>query len=247
MGKIKAYIVDDEKENIDILRYFIDKFCKEIEIVGFSHKANNAISAINDKKPQLIFLDIMLDEGTGFDLLEAINYRNYNVIFITAFNEYAIKAFKYNAIDYVLKPIIIEELTNAVDKVTAKISQDPQVLDDANDFFLNGLDFVPIPSMKKIDFIKHSDITYLKSDGRYTVVNLVDDDLILATKNLGDFERSLASKGFYRIHHSYIVNLAHVTAINKAAGNYCELINGIALPIAKRRQERLHEYLGLKS
>lgn len=253
MEKITAVIVDDEINNVDLLCHFLTKYCPLIEIVGKSTTKNEGIELVNQLKPKILFLDIMLDEGTGFDLLEDITFTETKVIFVTAFDKYAIKAFKYSAIDYLLKPIDIEELILAVNRAYADIEKDQYTetkqIQQAYKTITNNtlpLALIALPSVEKVDFIKIENIIYLKSEGRYTIFNLKDNKQIVATKNLGEYESMLDAHIFFRIHNSYIINLNEVTAINKAAGNYCEMCNGESLPIAKRRQDQLNRFLKLK-
>ncbi|MBL4662770.1 MAG: response regulator transcription factor, partial [Flavobacteriaceae bacterium] len=247
-----AVIIDDEINNINLLIHFIQKYCPLINTVGTASTKDEAITVINITKPKIVFLDIILDEGTGFDLLEEITYKKSKVIFVTAFDEYAIKAFKYNAIDYLLKPIEIEELVLAVNKACKDIDEGSftrnNQINKLNDSLNNKveLDFIAVPSLKKIDFVKLEDIIYLKSSGRYTDFFLKNNRKITASRNLGEFENIIDKTLFFRIHNSYIVNLRHVLNINKADGNYCKMSTQESIPIAKRRQEALHRFLRIK-
>jgi len=252
MNNISAVVVDDEINNNELLIHFLKQYCPYIDIVGSAITKAEAIEIINSKKPQLIFLDIILDQGTGFDVLESVDYSESKVIFVTSFNEFAVKAFRYNAIDYIMKPIEIEELISAVAKAYKDLEsnfyterQQIDLLSKTIDDYDN-LNIIAVPSMDRIDFINLEDIIYFKSDGRYTNFYIKNKKNLMATKNIGDYEKTLENSHFFRIHNSYIINLMHVVNINKAAGNYCEMSNGDLLPIAKRRQDQLHRFLGLK-
>lgn len=253
MSKIKAIMVDDEVNNTDLLSHFLSKYCPVVDCIGIANTKQDGLDLINKREPELIFLDIMLDEGTGFDLLEGLNYSKYKVIFVTAFDDHAIKAFKYNALDYILKPIDIEQLILAVNKAFKEIENEVftekvQIQQTYKSITNNALPnhLIAIPSTNKIDFVKVENIIYLKSEGRYTIFHLIDKQQIVATKNLGEYESLLDASMFFRVHHSYIVNLTHVKSINKSDGNYCELPNNISIPIAKRRQDQLHKFLKIK-
>ncbi|MEL6811621.1 MAG: LytTR family DNA-binding domain-containing protein [Bacteroidota bacterium] len=252
MEKIKAIIVDDEENNVKLLEHFVENYCSFVDVVRTVLTKEEAIRQIDVVEPQLIFLDIMLDSGTGFEVLEEATFKNYKVIFVTAFSDYAIKAFKYHAIDYILKPIDIEALVAAVNKAYKEIEKE-QFTNEAQVTMLYNsmhnnlpLDFIAIPSLEKIEFIKFDEIIYFKSDGRYTEFYLLDGRKIVATKNLGEYESIVDGSMFFRTHKSYMVNLKHLKNINKAAGNYCEMVNGATLPIAKRRHESLQKLLGLR-
>jgi len=252
MQKITAVIIDDEISNIILLENYLNKYCPLVDLIGEANTISSAVTLINTKKPKLIFLDIMLDEGTGFDVLEEVTHKDSKVIFVSSHNEYAIKAFKYSAIDYVLKPIEIEDLILAVNKayddIDKEIYTNTVQLDMVNKSLevKEPLNFIAIPSIDKIEFIKIEDIIYLQSDGRYTVFFLKDGKKIVASRNLGEYENIIDKNLFFRIHNSYIVNLKHVVSINKRDGVYCEMINRISLPIAKRRQDSLNRFLKIK-
>jgi len=252
MEKIRAFIVDVDENCVKLLRHYLDTYCSFVEVVGSENTKAAAIAAIDKLQPQLLFLDIVLDEGTSFDILEEVSHKKTKIIFVTAYNNYAVKAFKYHATDYLLKPIEIEALVSAVN-VTYKELEKEQFTNEAQVSMLYNsinnhvpLDFIAVPSIDKIDFIKFDEIVYFKSDGRYTEFHLTNNKTITATKNLGEYEQIIDKNIFFRTHNSYIINLKHVSNINKAAGNYCEMSNGDMLPIAKRRQDQLHRFIGLR-
>ncbi len=253
MSKFTAVLVDDEPNNIELLTHFLKKYCPRVDVIGQADTKEDAIAIIPQLQPQLLFLDIVLDEGTGFDVLEAINAENIQVIFVTAFDEFAIKAFKYNAVDFVLKPIEIEDLIVAVSSASERLEKSQFIDQKRLSSLVEAIsseklhqDFIAIPTIEKIEFIKTNTIVYCKSDGKYTEFNLTNGKMIVSSKNLGEYEQLLDDNVFFRIHNSYIVNLNFVQNINKAAGNYVELGNNVSLPIAKRRQESLHRFLNLK-
>lgn len=253
MSKFTAVLVDDEPNNTELLMHFLKKYCPRVDVIGQADTKADAIEIIPQLEPDIIFMDIVLDEGTGFDVLEAIDTKNSQVIFVTAFDEFAIKAFKYNAVDFVLKPVEIEALiiavNNAAERVENKQYIEKQSLTALVEAMTNekiNQDFIAIPTIEKIEFIKTKTIVYCKSDGKYTEFHLKGGQKIVSSKNLGEYEQILDDQVFFRIHNSYIVNLNFVENINKAAGNYIELGNNISLPIAKRRQESLHRFLKIK-
>ncbi|WP_299884042.1 LytTR family DNA-binding domain-containing protein [uncultured Lacinutrix sp.] len=253
MTKVNAIIVDDEVNNVDLLVHFLTQYCPDINIIGKATTKSEGVSLVNELKPELLFLDIMLDQGTGFDLLEEVTFNETKIIFVTAFDEFAIKAFKYNAVDYILKPIEIDQLIKAVEKACLDISHHKfterhQVQNLYRTVTNNNLplNLIAIPSKDKIDFVKIEDIIYIKSEGRYSIFNLKGNKQIVATKNLGEYETMLDANTFFRIHNSYLINLTKVLSINKSGGNYCVMENSEQLPIAKRRQDQLHRFLKIK-
>ncbi|WP_034061495.1 LytR/AlgR family response regulator transcription factor [Lacinutrix jangbogonensis] len=250
---IKAFIVEDEERSSNLLLFYLQKHCPQIEIIGNAFTYDDAVLQLNSLKPELIFMDIILDKGTGFDVLEMVELTNTKIIFITALSEYAIKAFKYNAIDYILKPYDPKEIVLAVQKAVIELERESftnsrqiETVNSSMNTTEKNFDFIAVPSMNEIDFVKLIDIVYLKSDGRYTVFHLSNDTEIVSSKNIGMYEDILDSNLFFRIHNSYIINLSKVKKINKSGGNYCEMSNGKSLPIAKRRQEVLYKIIYLK-
>ena len=250
MKKINALIVDDEKNNLDLLKHFIDKYCPEIESSDTASNVEEAQQLINEKKYDLLFLDMILEEHTAFDLLEYITPPHPYIIFVTAHEEFAIESFKYNTIDYILKPIEIESLTGAVNRAVEKIEnteaaitrEELKKIERAMEV-KNQIDFITISNINKVNLIKKLDILYCKSSGRYTEFHLEDKRILIASKSLGEYEEILSYQGFFRIHNSYIINLYHLVNINKKSGNYCQLNDGTELPISRRRYDKLLQYL----
>lgn len=246
---ITSIIIEDEKNNADLLAHFVKKYCPIIDLAAVSLTKKEAIAAIETHQPQLLFLDIVLDEGTAFELLEEVDTAQMQIIFITAFDEFALKAFRYNAVDYILKPIQIDELIKAVERVRKHLeNQDfifQEQIHNLNDSLQekNPLKFVTISNIDKVNFVKSEDILYCNSSGRYTEFHLKDKRKLVASKSLGDYEDILDSSQFYRIHKSYIVNLQYIVSINKKAGNYCELVEGSSLPISRRRLDALIQFI----
>lgn len=250
MKKYDAVIIDDEVGNLVLLNHFITKFCIDINIVGQADSVEMGINLINLKKPTILYLDIRLESRYAFDILDSIDFSDMEVVFVTAFEEFALKAFKYNAVDYILKPLSIEDLILATNRALKRIME--------KDIFYKQLElgerknnsktskYVSISSIDKVNLIIKQDIIFCKSDGRYTTFYLNNKEEYVACKNLGEYEQILVEECFFRIHHSYIVNLDYLVKINKKAGNYCEMTNGALLPIAKRRQENLNKFLNIK-
>ncbi|WP_448607570.1 LytR/AlgR family response regulator transcription factor [Paenimyroides ceti] len=254
MNSYKALIIEDEINNVAILKYFLTKYCINIEVVGHASTINEAVSAIDLLEPDILFLDIHLNEGDAFDVLDRLKHINAQIIFVTSYNEYAIKAFKYNAIDYLLKPVVIEELILAVNKAVKNIHQQRYfdfnklaMLSKTEIPVLENNEYIAIASIDKIDLLKASDVLYLESDSKYAIFHSVDGKKYTSSKNLLHFEKIIDSSRFFRVHHSYIINIEHVVRIIKKDGSYCELSNGMLIPIAKRKQNDFNRFLKIKS
>lgn len=246
----KTVLVEDEKNNLDLLNHFIKKYCKNIDVIASCSTYDQALSVLKAEEPDLVFLDIVLDRDTSFDLLQELGNPDFQIIFITAYDEYAIRAFKYNTIDYLLKPIIIEELVAAVNKVAEKINENKTLdmgsIKNISQSFntKHPANFIMISGMDRIDFIHPDEVVYLKSTGRYTEFYLKDKKRkITSSKPIGEYENILDQDVFYRIHNSFLINLAQLININKRAGNYCEMSNGDSLPLSRRRYEGLMGYM----
>ncbi|MDA8924028.1 LytTR family DNA-binding domain-containing protein [Flavobacteriaceae bacterium] len=250
MKMFKTVLVEDEKNNLDLLNHFIKKYCKNIDVIASCSTYDQALSVLKAEEPDLVFLDIVLDRDTSFDLLQELGNPDFQIIFTTAYDEYAIRGFKYNTIDYLLKPIIIEELVAAVNKVAEKINENKTLdmgsIKNISQSFntKHPANFIMISGMDRIDFIHPDEVVYLKSTGRYTEFYLKDKKRkITSSKPIGEYENILDQDVFYRIHNSFLINLAQLININKRAGNYCEMSNGDSLPLSRRRYEGLMGYM----
>lgn len=248
MQNHSVLIVDDESDNIELLKIYLKKYCKSVDTIYTETTVEGAIESYCEHYPDILLLDIELgNDVTSFNILEALPNLLAEIVFITSHTEYAIKAInKVKPAAYLIKPIKPTDLIMAMDKVVSAIfnKKSQSILKDQNaNKYLN---FVAIPSSNKIEVIHTEDIVYLQANGRYTTFFLLDGTQKVASRNLGEYEKQLDPNLFFRIHHSYIVNLNMVLNINKSAGNYCELSNKQSLPIAKRRQEQLHRFLKIK-
>ncbi|OXB03350.1 hypothetical protein B0A81_18640 [Flavobacterium plurextorum] len=253
MNKYKAILVDDEVNNILLLKHLIGKYCINIEVIGEALTITSAIGIINEMEPDILFLDIRLNGREVFEMLDEIKISKAQVIFVTSHDEYALKAIKYNAIDYILKPVIIEELILSINKAVTKIERENYFdfsslkMDKIEKNISNNRDYIAVASMDKIELIKTSDILYVGSDSKYATFYLVNGKEYVSNKNLIFYEDVLDSAVFFRIHKSYIINIRYTVRIIKRDGSYCELLNGMFLPISKRKQELFNRFLKIKN
>lgn len=249
MDTYKIVIVDDEVNNIFILKHFVSKYCTNVEVVGHALSVADAIIEINGKQPNIVFLDARLNGKEAFEILDKVNNPNMQVIFVTAYDEYALKAFKYNATDYILKPIAIEEVLLAINKAIQNLNKqkyfDLNFYKKTHDVHDNK-DYIAIASMDKIDLIKTEEIMYLEAESKYAVFNLKGGKKLVSNKNLIYYERCISNWDFFRVHNSYIINIKFVTRIIKKEGCYCELANGFLIPVARRKQEEFNRFLKVK-
>ncbi len=243
---IEAIIIDDESNNINSLQKLLAVFCPDIHIAGTATNAITGYELIKKINPQLAFLDIEMPFGNAFDLLNRFQEIRFEIIFVTAFDQYAIKAFKYSAIDYLLKPINIAELIKAVNK--AKMQFDNKGVNEKVTTLLHNIDpgksnhiKIAIPVLNGITFIDMQTIIRMEAQKNYTLVYITGGIKIMATKNLGSFEDLLPEEQFCRIHHSHIVNLDFIKKYNTGRGGLIEMDDGTEIEVSVRKRDSFLE------
>jgi two-component system LytT family response regulator len=239
---INAIIIDDEHNSIKSLSYDLEKYCPQVNIIGKCTSAKEGLKSIQQLQPDLVFLDINMPWMTGLELLEVLGEINFEVIFVTAHDQYAIKAFRLSAIDYLLKPIDHEELINAVKKVEVKQKnltkeQLRHLKENMNPS--SSLQRIGIPTKEGIDFILINDILYCEADSNYTYINLKDGKKLLSAKTLKEFDHLLRQNNFCRIHQSYLINLNHLKKYFRGDGGYVKMIDGTMLNVSRSKKEEL--------
>jgi two-component system LytT family response regulator len=251
MTPINAIIISEEKDTLTILKNFEEENFMIMKIVGDASSVIDAINLIKLKKPDVVFLDIVLKDDVFFEMLEQLEFSIPKLVFISANENYAVKAFKHNAIDFILKPIDFNAVILATYKVIRRTemegSYQNQKINNIN--ILNSInqpnEYVAVSSLDKIELIPMSEIIFCQADGKYTNFFLLNGKKIMSSRNLGEYNSILDHKYFFRIHHSYIINIRHIAKISKKDGYFCELSNGTILPVAKRRQEDFNKFIKL--
>lgn len=244
---LKIIIVDDEAHCRNLLKEFL-AFDNHLFISAEAENVAEAAKLIIEHKPDLIFLDIELPDGTGFDLLEAFPKPSFQVIFTTGHNEYAIKAFKHNAIDYLLKPIDSLELKSALDKVehySGNTDHYKKLENMLISLEQNVFSKIVIPAMDSFEFLSKKDIWLCESDGNYSNIYLSDGRKILSTLTLKKLEEILTERNFFRVHKSYIININAIKKISKTENGLILLENNLEVPIARRRREEFFQIMGI--
>jgi two-component system LytT family response regulator len=247
---ITAIIIDDEQNCIDSLVFDLQKHCKDVEILESCTTPKQGLLSIKKHRPDLVFLDVQMPWMSGFEMLELLDKIDFAIIFTTAFDQFAAKAFRISAIDYLLKPIDIHDLKEAIKKASEKIQQKSGTDNIAN--FLQNIkkpevkQRIAVPGREGYEFIEAGKIIYAKAEGSYTHVFLNDKRKLIVSKTLSDIEELLPAEHFQRIHHSTLVNLSHITHLFKTDGGFVVLDNGEKLAVSKSRKESLMERLGLK-
>jgi two-component system, LytTR family, response regulator len=241
---IKALIIDDEKHCIDNLQWQLNKYCPEVEVAAVCMNAENGLNEIYRQQPQLVFLDVEMPGMSGFEMLEKLTDINFDIVFTTAFNQYAIRAIKFGALDYLVKPIDKDELHAAVDKVikhtrSESLKQLTALLTHIRKS--NDLSFqkIALPTLHGYELIPLNNIMYCESKSNYTNIHLNNSQQILVSRTLKDIEELLDSEPFFRIHNSYLVNLQYAIRYTKGEGGFLVLNNDITLPVSRNKKEEL--------
>jgi two-component system, LytTR family, response regulator len=241
MEPVSAIIIDDEPGNIVTLTELIKQYCPQVTVLATAQTPAKAIELIKELKPRLIFLDIELSHGNAFDLLDKLLPISFEVIFVTAFNEYAIKAFRYSAIDYLLKPVNITELKDAVKKVITRL--DNNSIDTKINSLLENLktEFNPsgkiaLPTSDGSYFENISNIMYLQAAGNYSFIFCKGKGKIIVTKKLKEFEDILPPSTFFRVHNSSLININYVKKYFKGRGGYVQMEDDTTIQISARKK-----------
>lgn len=244
---IKAVHIEDEPRNIDLLKSLVQSHCPDISLVGDAKNIPDAIELIEKTKPQLVYLDIELNKGNAFELLESLKDFTFQVIFITAFNEYAVKAFRYNAVDYLLKPISITELKEATEKAVHKIKQaagNNNIFEVLKELKFNmGVHKVGLPVTDGVVFINTDEIIRCEAKGSYSAVYLVSKKVITSTKTLKEIEDILTTPNFVRVHNSWIINTRYLKKYYRGKNSYMELEDGSTVTISLRKKSDILSFL----
>ncbi|MEC8603965.1 MAG: LytTR family DNA-binding domain-containing protein [Bacteroidota bacterium] len=251
MKDVTALIVDDEHKNRETLAKLIEQFCYGVEVIGQAENVQSAKEFIDKHNPQIIFLDIEMPGGNGFTLLEKFDNPSFQLIFTTAHADYAIKAIKFAALDYLLKPINVNELKIAVEKAINSISNSSnKAVDQRFDILKDnqkneGFEFkkIALPSLEGIEFYEINEILRCEADRAYCNFYLTNGQKITVSKSLREFEELLSECNFFRVHKSNMVNLSHIKKYIKGKGGYVVLSNDSHVDVSVRKKELLMDVL----
>lgn len=244
---LRAIIIDDEKTSCDTLAGLISRYCKNVEIVGFANGYKSGLKAIHENKPDIVFLDIQMPDGSGFQLLEDVKDVNFDIIFTTAYDQYAIKAIKYSALDYLLKPIIPADLVNAVQKAEARRTHSE--MDSNIKVLLENLKTknepkkIVLSTSDKIHIVETDNIIRCESDDYYTRYFFTDGKTLLISRTLKETEQLLGEQSFLRPHKSHLVNIKYIKGFLKNDGGYILMSDGYKVPVSRRKKEKVIQTL----
>jgi len=239
---IRTVVIEDEEHSRKMLLAMLHEHCQQINVVAEANSVKTGLSAIAQQMPQLVFLDIELQSETSFEILEKLPEINFELVFTTAFDHYALKAIKFCAIDYLLKPIDLNELRIAVAKAEKRLNR--EYLNKNLEVLLNNLKSgtqnnhkIALSTLEGLLFVNVSDIIYCESNGPYTKFVFKHADKIVTSKHLKEYEDLLNAYDFFRIHKSYLVNLQEIKKYIRGEGGHLIMSNGVALNVSKQRKE----------
>jgi two-component system LytT family response regulator len=239
----RAIIIDDEKFCIEVLEELISTHCPEIKVCATCQSGEEGIAAINLNQPDLIFLDIEMPRMNGFDMLKKLLPFHFDVIFTTAYDNYAIRAFKYSALDYLLKPIDAEDLKSAVEKYLhprAQRNYSAQIdllIENIKHFNPSLIHRIAIPTVEGLIMLPISDIIYCEANSSYTIIHLVKKEKIVSAKTLKEYEELLEAHNFFRVHNSHLINLSFVQKYVKGDGGYVIMSDQSTIGVSRSRRE----------
>lgn len=245
---MKALLVDDEANNLTTLAWEIQENCPDLNVVGTCRSAEEARQSIAQHNPDIVFLDIQMPHENGFDLLKSLSQIYFDVIFTTAYDQYAIDAFKVNAADYLLKPVDREDLIAAVDRVRQRREKQ----NDADQIMSKlikaldrrpGRDRIALPTNDGLEFVPATDILYAEASSNYTIIHYNNKRSVIS-KTLKEVESLLQPQGFIRVHNSFLVNPEQIQKYIKDDGGYLIMSNGSQLSVSRSRKEELMQWFG---
>jgi two-component system, LytTR family, response regulator len=242
MEKIKAILIDDELSSLQNLGQKIEEFCTDIQVIAMVQKPEEAMLLIKHHKPDLIFLDIEMPKMSGFRMLDELGEYDFEIIFTTAYNHYAIDAIRISAFDYLMKPIAIKELQISVDRLLklrsfSQTKEKIDVLKNSMSEKKSQEDKIAIPTSEGLEFIPIKNIVHIESSSNYCKIFFKESKSLLVTKLLKDFEDMLLPYHFYRIHNSHLINLNYIQKYVKANGGQVMMQDGTVIDVARRKKE----------
>ncbi|RFM26815.1 LytR/AlgR family response regulator transcription factor [Deminuibacter soli] len=248
MNRLRAIVIDDEQNNLDNLSQLLATYCPGVEVVATAQHATAGIAAILQYRPDLLFLDIQMPGKNGFELLKELPQYDFEVIFVTAYDQYAIQAVRFAAVDYLLKPVNINELQAAVARATVNRSTKQQNRHLENLLQLlqqqNAQHRIALATLKETRFVPVCDIVHCESSNNYTVFQLAGGERLTVSKPIYEYEELLKNYRFIRCHQSHLVNLGYVKSWVKDNGGYLLLENGHEIPVSRNKKELVALALG---
>jgi two-component system LytT family response regulator len=249
MSKLRAVIVDDEMHCRENLKLLVEDFCENIEVLATAENATDAKEKIRDLEPDVVFLDVMMPNGDGFSVLKSFEKRDFSVIFTTAHNEYAIKAIKESAVDYLEKPINIDDLQAAVAKLQKNKGSEDLSLSKINALIQaassqQNPQKLAVPTSNGLVMVNTEEIIHLEASESYTTLFLSTGKRLVSSKTIKVYEDHLSPKDFYRVHKSHIINVTHhLKEFNRTEGNMAVMSDGTHVPVSRRKVTEFVDYI----
>ncbi len=239
---IKAAIIDDEDSGRNVIRQYLSLYFTDIEVIGEASSVKSGVKLLSKQTPDIVFLDIQMQDGTGFNLLELLPQRSFKVIFVTSFDQFALKAIKYSAADYLLKPVDPDMFVDAVEKVKTDFEKPAPAKDARIDELLtniNSFSKIGLPTNDGIQFVKVDDVVRCEADGAYTVFILENGQRIMVSKSLKTYEELFADRKFLRVHKSYLINTRYVEKYINGDGGSVVMTDGATVEVSRRKKDEL--------
>ncbi len=244
---LTALIIDDEEKGRLVLRQKLADHCPDVVVIGEAEGGENGKSMIESLRPDVVFLDIEMPGINGFEMLNKLNEKNFHLIFTTAYNQYAIKAIKFAAFDYLLKPIDIDELKAAISRIpnlkSPDVSGQLEVLTLNSQKNIKNFNKIAIPTLDGFSFFDLNELIHLDADSNYTLLHFTENRKILASRTLKEFEDQLEEERFIRLHNSHLVNVSFITRYIKGEGGQVVLANGKIIDVSRRKKADLMKML----
>ena len=245
---LHAIIIDDEPNAVGLLALRLSQHCPQIEVVASCTNSHKGVEAILDYRPDVVFLDIEMPQMNGFQVLEAVAGIPFALVFVTAYDKFALKAFRYSAVDYLLKPIDTQELIQAVRRVEKQQATGSEQIEHLKNQLVSPSKTLPdriaLPYQNGVAFVDLKDILYCESDDNYTKFYTVDGQHHLATKSLREIQELLEERDFLRVHRQFLINLSHIKKFVKGEGSYVVMSNQQSIPVSRAQKDRLMERFG---
>ncbi|GLU54406.1 LytR/AlgR family response regulator transcription factor [Dyadobacter frigoris] len=245
---LKAVIIDDEPDCVKLLALQLKMYCPQVQVVAECTESHEGLGKITELHPDIVFLDIEMPQMNGFQLLEKIGHINFSLVFVTAYDQFAVKAFRFSALDYLLKPIDGKDLKVAVEKAENRKWPDKQQLNLLKHQLHGSEKSLPekiaLPFQNGVTFVEIKNVIYCESDNNYTRFNMLDGHQHTVAKTLGDIQEVLEERNFLRVHRQYLVNLDHIKKYVRGDGNYLILSTNKNIPVARNQKDRLIEKFG---
>lgn len=242
---IKAILIDDERNAIEMLEWLMKTYCPDVSIVTTCQSAQEGIHAIAQHHPDVIFLDIEMPKMNGFDMLEKINDIDFAIVFTTAYDQFAVRAFRYSALNYLLKPVDPEDLQSTIKRLKEKMgAPSKEQLELLFQNLLgkqNQVERIALSTADGLVFVQTNTITYCKADSNYTVVVLADGRNIVVAKTLKEIDETLSGKDFFRVHNSYLVNINHISKFVRGDGGYILMPDKTQITISRSKRDEFFQ------